>query len=152
MKTRVLFVCLGNLCRSPTGETIFREQARRAGRADEFDIASAGTGPWHVGEPRDPRMTRSAAGRGYDIAGRGRQISADDFFGYDLIIAMDAQNEADLRAVAPDGQTAKIRRLREFDPHGDGDVPDPWYSSSVSAFDDVVDIIERSTKRLLDSI
>ncbi len=152
MKTRVLFVCLGNLCRSPTAEAIFREQAHRAGRADEFEIASAGTGPWHVGEPRDPRMTRAAAGRGYDLDGRGHQIAPDDFFDYDLVIAMDAQNETDLRAIAPDGQEDKIRRLREFDPTGDGDVPDPWYSSSASAFNDVVDIVERSTNGLLDSI
>ncbi|MBL8769019.1 MAG: low molecular weight phosphotyrosine protein phosphatase [Planctomycetes bacterium] len=148
MSTRVLFVCLGNICRSPLGEGIFRAAVLRRGVADHFEIDSAGTGDWHVGEPPDPRSIAIASRHGIDIkAQRARQVRRDDFERFDLILAMDRANERDLRALCPPEHQPRIRRLREYDPVAGHDVPDPWFGTH--GFDLVFAMIERCCSRLL---
>lgn len=146
--TRVLFVCLGNICRSPTAEGVFRRLVADAGLADAFDIDSAGTGDWHVGEPPDRRMQAAAAARGYPLGGTARQVRGADFAAFDHILAMDRDNLRDLVRQAPAEHRAKIRLLRDYDPLGGGDVPDPYYEGPAG-FDEVVTIVERACRGLL---
>ncbi|MBK6941710.1 MAG: low molecular weight phosphotyrosine protein phosphatase [Planctomycetes bacterium] len=149
--TRVLFVCLGNICRSPLGEGIFRSLVEQRGLADRFEIDSAGTGDWHVGEPPDPRSIAIAAHHGIDIRGqRARQVSGDDFAHFDLVLAMDRANERDLLARCPAEQHPRVRRLREYDPQSGHDVPDPWFGTH--GFDLVFAMVERCCTRLLDEL
>src|SRR4051812_43030188 len=127
---RILFVCMGNICRSPTAEGVMRSLIREAGVEDRIEIDSAGTGGWHAGEPPDARAAEAAHRRGVTIEGAARQVVPEDFEAFDLIVAMDRENLRGLLAVAPDGEAAaKVRLLREFDPDasGDLDVPDPYY-------------------------
>jgi protein-tyrosine phosphatase len=150
-RVRVLFVCLGNICRSPTAEAVLRHHVS----ADDLDglveIDSAGTGGWHAGDLPDERARDEAARRGLTLASRARQVHAGDLEHYDLIIAMDAANLADLHdlATTPE-QRAKIRLLREFDAAADGDldVPDPYYGGP-SGFADVFDLVDRACAELL---
>lgn len=145
---RILFVCLGNICRSPLGEGIFRALVERRGLSGRFEIDSAGTGDWHVGEPPDPRSVAIAAQHGIDIRGqRARQVRGDDFERFDRIVAMDRANERDLRALCAPERHDRIRRLREFDPIAGHDVPDPWFGTH--GFDLVFAMIERCCDRLL---
>ena len=127
---RISFVCLGNICRSPTAEAVMRHRVAEAGMEHEVVIESAGTGAWHVGYPPDARAHDEARGRGVVMSGRARQFEVRDFARLDLVLAMDGQNAADLRALAPDPlAVAKVRLFREFDPAATGDlsVPDPYY-------------------------
>jgi protein-tyrosine phosphatase len=153
--TKLLFVCLGNICRSPTGEGVMRHLVEEAGLADRFEIDSAGTGSWHIGDTPDPRSTAAAAARGITIEGRARQVTGADFDHYDLILAADAYNFRDLQAIAPtDEDEAKVHMLREFDPMStpdDLDVPDPYYGGA-SGFDDVIDLVEAACRGLLDEV
>lgn len=123
----VLFVCLGNICRSPLAEAAMRAEARRAGLPIEID--SAGTGDWHVGKPPDPRAQAVARDAGVDIAGmRARQVVADDFRRFTHILAMDAQNLCDLRAMMPEDATAHVSLLLDMVPGREGaSVRDPYY-------------------------
>ena len=151
---KVLFVCLGNICRSPTAEGVFRALAEQEGV--DVEIESAGTGNWHVGGPPDERATAAAASRGIELSGAARQVDPADFDSFDLIVAMDAENVAALQAVAPDGEAAeKIRLLREFDPEavaaGDLDVPDPYYGGA-GGFEEVLDMIQRASRGLLEEV
>jgi protein-tyrosine phosphatase len=153
---RILFVCLGNICRSPTAEGVMRHIVREQGLEDAIEIDSAGTGGWHVGSPPDERATAAARRRSIALAGAARQFSPDDFSRYDLILAMDAENARDLLALAPSEQAAaKVRLLREFDPASDGsgdlDVPDPYYGGP-GGFDEVLDMVEAATHGLLDRL
>jgi protein-tyrosine phosphatase len=150
---RLLFVCLGNICRSPTGEGVMRALVRDAGLDDRFEVASAGTSHWHVGEPPDPRSTATAAARGIVLDGAGAQVTAADFGRFDLLLAMDRQNLRDLRALAPDAEAAgRARLLRDWDPEGPGgDVPDP-YAGGPRGFEEVLDIVQRSCAALLDDL
>ena len=141
-------VCLGNICRSPTAEGVMRRLVRERGLDGEVTVDSAGTGGWHIGERRDERAIRMAARRGYTVDGLGRQVGPRDFEEYDLLIAMDAANLRDLRRLAPAGAEHKVRTLREWDPDGEGDVPDPYYGGP-EGFDEVLDIVERSCRALL---
>ncbi|HIE58298.1 MAG TPA: low molecular weight phosphotyrosine protein phosphatase [Anaerolineales bacterium] len=151
---RILFVCLGNIVRSPLAENMFRHLAEQAGLADRYEVDSAGTGGWHVGERPDRRMRQVAARHGFRYDGRARQFQRSDFDHFDLIIAMDAQNRADLRRLArsPEDE-AKIHTLREFDPHGGptAPVPDPYYGG-IDGFEEVYTIVERSCRALLDAL
>ena len=115
---RLLFVCLGNICRSPTAEGVMRALVREAGLEDEIELDSAGTGSWHVGSAPDERATAAAArARASRWTGAARQVRAEDFDDFDLILAMDRSNLRELRALAPDESArAKVRLLREFDP------------------------------------
>jgi protein-tyrosine phosphatase len=148
---RVLFVCLGNICRSPLAEGVFRHQVRAAGLSDAFEIASAGTGGWHVGEPPDERMCATAFRRGVDLrAQRGRQLRREDLERYDHILVMDRENLANARRLARDeAQAQRIVLFREFDPQpGDRQVPDPYYGGP-DGFEEVLDIVERTCAALL---
>lgn len=150
----VCFVCLGNICRSPTAEVVFREKVRAAGLEHAVRISSAGTGGWHVGGPADRRAVAALAGRGYDGSRhRARQIGPSWFADQDLVVAMDQDNARDLRALAPDAHAAaKVVLLRSFDPvavaAGDLEVPDPYYGGP-SGFTDVIDMVERACEGLI---
>jgi len=153
---RILFVCLGNICRSPTAEGVMRRMVAEAGLDGEIEIDSAGTGAWHVGSPPDPRSTQAAHRRGTVLQGRARQVTADDFDRFDLLLAMDATNLHELRQRAPDADArAKVRLLREFDPASadavDLDVPDPYYGGP-RGFDTVLDLVEAACAGLLEEI
>jgi protein-tyrosine phosphatase len=148
---RILFVCLGNICRSPTAEGVMRALVREAGLHERIELDSAGTGSWHIDEPPDARATAAARERGVELEGRARQVERADFAGFDLIVAMDRSNLADLRRIAPDDAArAKLRLLRDFDPSADGeaDVPDPYHGGS-RGFDDVFDLVRDSCAALL---
>jgi protein-tyrosine phosphatase len=153
---RLLFVCMGNICRSPTAEAVMRGVLRREGLDGEIEIDSAGTGAWHVGEPPDARSTAVARERGIVMEGAARQVTEGDFEHYDLLLAADAQNVAALRAAAPDAAAAaKVRLLREFDGQavaaGDLDVPDPYYGGP-DGFEHVLDLVEAACDGLLDRL
>jgi protein-tyrosine phosphatase len=150
---RILFVCLGNICRSPTAEGVMRALVADAGLRGSVELDSAGTGAWHVGNPPDPRATEAAARRGIVLAGAARQVRARDFDEFDLIVAMDASNQHALRELAPDDAArSKIRLLREFDPASEGlrdlDVPDPYYEDA-GGFEEVLDLVQAACAGLL---
>jgi protein-tyrosine phosphatase len=148
---RVLFVCLGNICRSPLAEGVFRKTVERAGLEGQFEIDSAGTGGWHVGDPPDPRMQETAARHGIDISTlRARRFRASDFEEYDLILAMDRQNLHDILRMAMAGQRSRVKLFRAFDPDEAGslDVPDPYYGGR-DGFEDVFEIVSRTSNNLL---
>jgi protein-tyrosine phosphatase len=153
---RLLFVCMGNICRSPTAEAVMRAVVAREGLDGEVEIDSAGIGDWHVGEPPDRRSTAAAQARGIVLGGAARQVTAADFDAYDLLLAADEQNVAALRALAPDDEAAeKIVLLRAFDPAavaaGDLEVPDPYYGGA-DGFDHVIDLVETACDGLLSSL
>jgi protein-tyrosine phosphatase len=150
-RTRILFVCLGNICRSPTAEGVMRALVRDAGLEGLIELDSAGTGGWHVGESPDMRATDAARRRGIVLEGAARQVRGQDFEEFDLILAMDENNLRDLRRLAPDaGTRAKVRLLREFDPAAapDLDVPDPYYGGP-GGFDEVLDLVQAACASLL---
>lgn len=152
--TRIIFVCLGNIIRSPLAARLFERAVQEAGVAEKYEIDSAGTADYHVGQEPDARMLRTAARRGFHYAHRARQFNASDLDTFDLIIPMDLENKADIeRLSSRRTQRAKIHLLREFDPQANGAtaVPDPWYGGP-SGFDEAYDIIERSVYGLLDSL
>jgi protein-tyrosine phosphatase len=149
---RICFVCLGNICRSPTAEAVMRALANQAGTSVELD--SAGTGGWHVGELADPRAVAAAARRGYAIEHRARQFVADDFARFDLVLAMDQQNLTDLQALARRATPVpRIALFRSYDPTvpNGADVPDP-YTGGAAGFDHVLDICERTCRALLETL
>ncbi len=147
---RILFVCMGNICRSPTAEGVFRAHARRHAPGLDLEIDSAGTHAYHVGEPPDPRTIDAAARRGIDLASlRARQVNAEDFERFDLIVAMDRLNHATLLDRSPPEHHGRIRTLLEFaGKTAPADVPDPYYGGA-KGFDDVLDLIESAVEGLL---
>ncbi len=151
--TRILFVCMGNICRSPLAESVFRHLARERGVEDRFELDSAGTSGYHVGAAPDRRSAATALGRGVEVTGRSRQLAAVDLRRFDYVIAMDADNLQEIEALhAAAGGTARVHRLREWDPEGGGlDVPDPYYGGA-RGFEDVHDMVERSCAALLDHL
>lgn len=152
--TRICFVCLGNIVRSPLGENMFRHLTQQSGVEERYEVDSAGTGNWHVGEAPDRRMRQVAAKRGFKYDGRARQFRQSDFDKFDLIIAMDAENRANLRRLARSADDeAKIHLMREFDSQGspNAPVPDPYYGG-IDGFEKVYDIVERSCQGLLDAL
>lgn len=151
---RVLFVCLGNICRSPLAEGLFRHLVEAEGLAEHFEIDSAGTGAWHVGERPDARMCRTASRRGLDITGqRARRIRPEDLHRFDHVLVMDRHNRADVLALASDPSlAARVRLFREFDPEpGDLQVPDP-YTGGREGFEHVYEIAERTSRALLEHL
>ena len=149
---RILFVCMGNICRSPTAEGVLRAMVREAGLEDRVEIDSAGTGGWHAGSPPDERSAAAALRRGITLDGAARQVTAADLSSFDLVLAMDRENLRALRALAPDAAAGRIHLLREYDPAAvaarDLDVPDPYYGGE-RGFDDVLDHVEAACRGLL---
>lgn len=141
--TSILFVCLGNICRSPSAEGVVRAMA-----ADlELTLDSAGTGPWHVGEAPYGPMQTVANSRGYDLSTlRARQITRDDFDRFDLIITMDKNNQRDVQAMRPKGSDTPVRMLSDYSKKPGTDVPDPYYSRD---FDGTLDMIEDAARGLI---
>jgi protein-tyrosine phosphatase len=154
---RLLFVCLGNICRSPTAEGVMRALVREAGLEQQIELDSAGTGGWHVGESPDARATDAARRRGFALEGAARKVRPRDFEEFDLIIAMDAANLRALQRLAPDEHAReKVRLLREWGQAesqscGDLDVPDPYYGGPDD-FDRVLDIVHASCAALLEQL
>lgn len=150
MTTRVLLVCLGNICRSPTAEAAVREAGAAAGL--DLLVDSAGTGAWHVGDPPDRRMTAAAAEDGLVLSGRARQVTVDDFTDFDLVVAMDPSNHADLLRLAPDDPArARLRLFRAYAGTPDAGVPDPYYGGP-DGFREVVRIVREAAAGLVDAI
>lgn len=152
----VLFVCLGNICRSPLAEGIFRDLLEERGLSHRFRVDSAGTGAYHVGEPPDPRSRRVAQEHGVTLEGRARQVRPEDFQTFDYVIAMDRENLRNLeRLEGGAGQSAALHLLREFDPEGEGpdggEVPDPYYGGP-DGFERVYRMVRRSCRALLDEL
>jgi protein-tyrosine phosphatase len=149
----VLFVCLGNICRSPTAEGVFRKLVADAGLIDRLHIDSAGTAGYHQGAPPDARAMEAANRRGFELNGlRARRVEAGDFERFDLILAMDRENLADLRRAAPDGARAELRLLLEFSAAaGDPDVPDPYYGGR-NGFEQVLDLVSEACAGLLEDV
>ena len=153
-RVRLLFVCLGNICRSPTAEGVMRALVAEQGLEEQIEIDSAGTGSWHVGGAPDRRATDAARARGLVLEGAARQVTPADLEHFDLLLAMDADNARELRALAEDErQRAKVRLLREFDPASthDLDVPDPYYGGT-GGFDEVLDLVQAACEGLLQEI
>ena len=149
MATRVLFVCLGNICRSPSAEGVFAAMAQAAG-LDVF-TDSAGTSDWHVGEPPYAPMLRAARARGYDLSAlRARQFRMADFEDFDLIIGMDAENIANMERLRPPGNVTPLRVFTDYAPQSGADhVPDPYYTRD---FDGALDLIELAARGLIDEL
>lgn len=145
MPFRVLFVCSGNICRSPTAEAVMRQLVEEAGLDGMVEVDGAGTGDWHVGQPPDPRATAAAARRGIVLRGTARQVTKSDFDDFDVVAAVDDENLLRLKRIAPRGSRARVVRLDERD------VPDPYYGGD-SGFDDVLDQVDGACRRLLAEI
>jgi protein-tyrosine phosphatase len=152
--TNICFVCLGNIVRSPLGESLFRHLTEQAGVVHQYEIDSAGTSGYHIGELPDRRMRRIAAQHGLKYTGRARQFRPRDFDHFHWIIAMDTSNQTELllQASTPD-QRVKVRLMREFDPLGGPNavVPDPYYGG-IDGFEEVYGIVDRSCKGLLNAL
>ena len=147
---RVLFVCLGNICRSPLAEAIFKQLLKERGLADQIQCDSAGTGDWHVGKPPDPRTLAVARQYQVPVEHRGRQFASDDFSVYDYIIVMDASNRQNVLAqLPPNTQSDHVFLMRQFDDEPSKlDVPDPYWGGE-RGFDDMYHLLRRGCVNLL---
>jgi protein-tyrosine phosphatase len=146
---KILFVCLGNICRSPMAEGIFADLVDKAGLSHQFEIDSAGTGDWHLGELADIRSRNVAQAHEIALTHRARLIQPSDFEHFDLILGMDEQNIFNLNRLASTAeQGAKIRLLRDFDPQGRGEVPDPYYGG-IEGFERMYQMLLRCARQLL---
>ncbi|WP_175546986.1 low molecular weight protein-tyrosine-phosphatase [Modicisalibacter ilicicola] len=149
---RVLFVCLGNICRSPTAEGVFRSRLEKAGLAEHVEVDSCGTSDWHIGESADPRAVTAARGRGVDLGGlRGRQLSEEDFHRFDYLLAMDHMNLAELEARRPAGSDAHVGLFLDFAGRAGEAIPDP-YTGDERGFEQVLDLIEAASDGLIDEL
>jgi protein-tyrosine phosphatase len=149
---RILFVCLGNICRSPTAEGVMRGLLAESGLERELEVESAGTGGWHVGAAPDERATDAAARRGIELTGSARQVDPADFERFDLLIAMDRSNRDRLLELAPTpAHRERVRLLREFGDGVEDDVPDPYYGGA-DGFEEVLEIVERCCAALLETV
>jgi protein-tyrosine phosphatase len=150
---KICFVCQGNIIRSPLAENMFRHLAEMRGVDGQYQLDSAGTSAYHVGEPPDRRMRQVARKRGFEYDGQARQFRRDEFDQHDLILAMDRSNLKILKSWADDDQLAKIHLMREYDPQQGGnlDVPDPYYGGP-EGFEDTYEIVKRSCEGLLEAL
>lgn len=150
---KILFVCLGNICRSPTAEGVFRELVKRKGLSDVIKTDSAGTGNWHVGKEPDIRAQETAKIRGFDISDlRGRQALAKDFITFDYVVAMDRSNYGNLQNICPDGYHDRLHMfLSFFEDSPEEEVPDPYYGGPAG-FDYVFDLVEEASEGLIKDI
>lgn len=150
MTAKVLFVCLGNICRSPAAEGVLR--AKAGARGLKLTIDSAGTGAWHVGDPPDARMITAAAKRGYDLSyQRARQVEFADFYEFDYLLAMDLSNMSNLLEIAPPNRSCDIRLFLDFSGGETRETPDPYYGSG-GGFERVLDLIEGGAEGFLDHL
>jgi protein-tyrosine phosphatase len=151
--TRVLFVCLGNICRSPTAEAVVRELARRQAGGLDLEVDSAGTHGYHAGDAPDERAIAAARRRGIDMSGlRARVVEKSDFERFDLVLAMDQAVHERLARIAPREHAARLRLFLEFAPQlGRRDVPDPYYGGATG-FEEVLDLVEEGARGLLESL
>ncbi|MBK8971558.1 MAG: low molecular weight phosphotyrosine protein phosphatase [Hahellaceae bacterium] len=147
---RILFVCLGNICRSPTAEGVFRQKVAQAGLTSRIEVDSAGTSAWHIGSAPDPRSCEAAQRRGYDLSSlRARQVSPpEDFEQFDLILAMDRENLVNLQRICPADQLSKVKLFLDFASAGVREVPDPYYGGA-QGFDQVLDLVEAASDGVL---
>jgi protein-tyrosine phosphatase len=152
-KTSVLFVCMGNICRSPTAEGVFRKKVVEAGLTESIQIDSSGTHAYHVGSSPDARAQKAASGRGYDLSRLvGRQVSDQDFEQFDYILAMDQENLNNLNYRCPDAYRHKLALFLSFsDKYTCQEVPDPYYGGP-RGFDQVLDMVEDAATGLLEEI
>jgi protein-tyrosine phosphatase len=139
---------MGNICRSPTAEGVFRKLVFEAGRDADFEVDSAGTIGYHQGEQADPRMRAAASGRGYELASRARRIELLDFDRFDLIVTMDEDNYREVEALNPGSKARVVRMIDYCEEHQVSEVPDPYYGGE-SGFHQVIDILEDSCENLL---
>ncbi|NNF50453.1 MAG: low molecular weight phosphotyrosine protein phosphatase [Woeseiaceae bacterium] len=150
--TAVLFVCMGNICRSPTAEGVFRHHAEQSGLIERLHIDSAGTHAYHVGEPADHRARAAAERRGISLQGIcARRVSSDDYERFDYILAMDEDNLARLRRDSPEEHLAKLRLFLEFADTHETEVPDPYYGGTAG-FEHVLDLVEEASRGLLETL
>ena len=145
---KVVFVCLGNICRSTLGEAIFNERVRQRGLQDTFESDSCGTANYHVGGWPDDRTIKCAKKNGILINHFGRQLKREDLDKFDLILAMDGSNFQNILRLSTDSNRSKVKMMRDFDPQGKGDVPDPYYGTDKD-FDEVFEILDRSIEVLI---
>lgn len=150
---RVLFVCLGNICRSPTAHAVFQQMVDELGLGSTIQVDSAGTGDWHIGRPPDPRASAAAQQRGVDMSAlRARQFQADDFHNFDYILAMDEDNLRDILAQEPGSHSAQVGLFLDYATHfEEREVPDPYYGGD-EGFEHVLNLIEDAAKGLLERL
>ena len=155
MTQKLLFVCLGNICRSPAAEGVFLHLLKQRGLSERFVVDSAGTGGWHVGNPADRRMQAAANRRGIDLPSRARQICLDDFSSFDLVLTMDDDNLAAVRGLAQEagaGATTTITPMLHYARNfSETEVPDPYYGGEAG-FEHVLDLLEDACANLLDEL
>jgi protein-tyrosine phosphatase len=149
--TGILFICMGNICRSPLAEGIFQRKLSECGLQDQYSVDSAGTGDWHAGDLADPRMRATAIRHGIDLKSRARQVKTIDFVRFDMLLAMDQNNYLHLLDIAQgESQKERVHMMRAFDSDAkqDLDVPDPYFGGD-KGFEDVYHMLNRSCERLL---
>ena len=150
--TSILFVCMGNICRSPTAEGVFRHHVSQAGLAATVVVDSAGTHAYHVGEPPDRRARVAAERRGVSLQGiRARRVADDDFERFDFVIAMDEDNLLSLKDQAPTEHHSKLRLFLEYSSGSEREVPDPYYGGAAG-FERVLDLVEDASRGLLETL
>ena len=148
---RILFVCLGNICRSPTAQGVFEKMLLDNRLEDKFEVDSCGTSAWHVGKPPDSRSLNHAKKRGYDFSHlRARQVNLEDFEEFDLILAMDESNYSDLLEISPHEYRKKIKLILDFGSSSYKSVPDPYYKGP-EGFEEVLDLLEDACEGLINS-
>ncbi len=151
-KFRIMFICTGNICRSPLAHAVLEHMVKEEGLEDKIEIESSGTGAWHVGEQPDSRMRRTAFAHGVTLNHLSRQLIRKNLMNYNLLLAMDHHNLRDTHALCrSDEEREKVKMFRDFDPEKGGDVPDPWYGG-LDGFEDVWEIVSRTCASLLKTL
>ncbi len=151
-KIKVLFVCLGNICRSPLAEAVFKHKIKERSLQNRFEADSCGTANYHIGDSPDPRTINNAKRNGVIIEHCGRQLSVDDIASFDYIMAMDNSNLRNiLKLLEDESHRPKIMLMRDFDPMGKGEVPDPYYGGEQN-FQEVFDILDRTMENFIDQL
>ncbi len=151
-KVKILFVCLGNICRSPLAEGIFKQRVRERGLEHLLEADSCGTAAYHIGERPDERSVANAKDNGVDYDHRGRQLKSQDFHNFDLILPMDQSNLRNTEQLRPKGSETRVALMRDYDMNNPGaDVPDPYYGGP-DGFQNVFEILDRSVNALIDEL
>ncbi|KAL1131638.1 hypothetical protein AAG570_011251 [Ranatra chinensis] len=148
----VLFVCLGNICRSPIAEAVLLHLLKERGQSDKWRVDSAAIGPWHIGKPPERRATKTLQDNNVEYSHKARQITNDDFNTFDYIFGMDEENMSDLKRLSPKGSTACVQLLGSYDPEGDIIIEDPYYQKGDKGFIKCYQQCVRCCKAFLDSL